>query len=98
MSRPVLAMLVKFKSSLSIEEITNVIRDRIDEFRALEGLEQKYYLRDESTGEVGGLYIWRSEDDFTAYRNSALRATIAQAYQTQGEPSVELFSIVETLR
>lgn len=98
MSRPVLAMLVKFKSALSIEEITEVIHNRINEFRALEGLEQKYYLRDQATGEVGGLYIWRSEEDFTSYRNSALRATIAQAYQTQGEPSIELFDIVETLR
>ncbi len=98
MSNPVLAVLVRFHSALSMEEINEVIHSRIEEFRALEGLEQKYYLRNEATGEVAGLYLWRSEEDFTAYLNSALRASIAEAYQTEGEPRVELFHIQETLR
>jgi heme-degrading monooxygenase HmoA len=98
MSQPALILLVKFKSPLTLEEVTEVVQKRIDEFRALDGLQQKYYLQDTQTGEYGGLYLWESAGAFTEYRNSALRATIAEAYQTEGEPRIEVFNVLEVLR
>lgn len=98
MTSPALVLLVKFKSSLSFDEVQKVVDERIDDFRALMGLQQKYYVQDPATGEVGGLYIWESQDDFLEYRDSELRASIAEAYQTEGEPQIQVLSVFKTLR
>ena len=98
MNQPSLILLVKFKSPLSLEEVTKVIDSRIDEFSALKGLQQKYYLQEPSTQEYAGLYLWESKEDFLAYRDSELRATIAKAYQTEGEPRIEVFNVLKPLR
>lgn len=98
MSQPAIVLLVKFRSSLSLEEVTKVLHDRIDQFRALEGLTQKYYLEDTQTGEYAGLYLWESAAALADFQSSELRKTIAQAYQTQGAPRIEVFRIFEVLR
>lgn len=98
MNKPSLILLVKFKSPLSLEEVEKVVDSRIDEFRALKGLQQKYYLQEPATQEYAGLYLWESGEDFEAFRDSELRATIAKAYQTEGEPRIELFSVIKPLR
>ena len=98
MDQPAIIVLVKFKSALSYEEVVRVIDRRAVQFRALKGLRQKYYLQEPATQEYAGLYLWESTEDFAAYRDSELRATIAQAYQTEGEPRVEVFRVVKSLR
>jgi heme-degrading monooxygenase HmoA len=98
MNQPSLILLVKFKSLLSFEEVIKVVDSRIDEFKALKGLQQKYYLQEPSTQEYAGLYLWESKEDFLAYRDSELRATIAKAYQAEGEPRIEVFNVVKPLR
>ena len=98
MSNPTLMLLVRLKSSLPTEQIEAVVEERAPEFRALEGLQQKYYIHNAQTGEYGGLYLWESEEALTAYRKSELRASIAKAYQAEGEPQVELFQITKILR
>jgi len=98
MNQPSVILLVKFKSPLSLEEITNVLNSRINEFRALKGLQQKYYLQEPATQEYAGLYLWESREDFLAFRDLELRETIAKAYQTDGEPRIEVFSVIKPLR
>ena len=98
MSHASLILLVKFKSALSLEEVSAVIDSRTDEFRELKGLQQKYYLHEPATNEYAGLYLWESSEDFQVYRDSELRATIASAYQTEGEPRIEVFNILKPLR
>lgn len=98
MSKPALVLLVKFKSPLSLDEVLEVVTSRIGEFRALSGLQQKYYLQDAATGEYGGLYLWESPEALSEYRASELRSTIGKAYQTVGEPRVEVFNVFELLR
>ena len=98
MPQPSLILLVKFTSRLSFDEVVRVIDRRADEFRALKGLQQKYYLQDAATREYAGLYLWESREDFLVYRDSKLRAGIAKAYQTEGEPRVEVFNVIKPLR
>jgi heme-degrading monooxygenase HmoA len=98
MKTPSLVLLIKFKSPLSLEEVEKVVETRIGEFRALKGLQQKYYLQEPATGEFAGLYLWKSKEDFLSYRDSELRKTIAAAYQVEGEPRIEVFSVVRPLR
>ena len=98
MSHPSVVLLVKFKSRLAPEKLREVIESRIDQFRALEGLQQKYYLEDSTTGEIAGLYLWKSPQALAEYRESELRATIAEAYQAEGETRVEAYRVLEVLR
>lgn len=98
MNEPTLALLVRFKSSLPFDEVIKVIEKRAPEFRALAGLQQKYYLQDAASGEYAGLYLWESPEALNAYRDSELRASIADAYQAEGEPRVEVYRVIKTLR
>jgi len=98
MSHPALILLVRMKSRLPREELMRIARERAPEFRALEGLEQKYYVHDPATGEFGGLYLWKTSADVAAYRESRLRATIAEAYQGVEEPRVEVLEVLMALR
>ena len=98
MSQPAVVLLVRFKSSLSLDEITEVVNSRIDQFRALDGLTQKYYLHDKQTGEIAGLYFWDSAESLAEYQRSELRSTIAAAYSAVGAPRVEVYDILEVLR
>ena len=98
MSEPDLVLLVRFKSRLTFDEVATIVEERAPEFKALTGLQQKYYLQDVATGECGGLYLWDSADSLAAYRESELQATIAEAYQTEGEPRIEVYRVFKTLR
>lgn len=98
MSEPALIVLVRFRSPLSLDEVMTVARERAHQFRALAGLQQKYYVQDAESGEYGGLYLWESPEGFAEYRESELRASIAAAYEAEGEPRVEVLRVVEPLR
>jgi heme-degrading monooxygenase HmoA len=98
MSQPELVLLVRLRSSLPRDEVVRVMRERMPEFRALEGLQQKYYLEDVTSGEYAGLYLWRSPADLAHYSASELRASIAEAYGGEGEPRVEVYSVMALLR
>ena len=95
---PAMVLLVRFKSNLSFEDVMKVVEERADEFRALSGLKQKYYVQDATTGEYGGLYLWESGQALSEYRESELRSSIAAAYQTVGEPRIDVLNVIKTLR
>jgi heme-degrading monooxygenase HmoA len=98
MSQPALIMLVRFRTKLSLDEVMKVANSRISQYRALTGLQQKYYLEDAETGEVAGLYLWESPEALAEFRESDLRATIASEYQIEGEPRVEVYRVEVQLR
>jgi heme-degrading monooxygenase HmoA len=78
-----------------LNEVRKVAEERAQEFKALEGLYQKYYLQDLTTGEYAGLYLWKSPESLAEFRDSALRASIAAAYQIEGEPRVEVYRVAK---
>ena len=98
MNVPTHAVLVRFTSRLPFEEVLKIAEERAPEFRALGGLQQKYYLQEPVTGEIGGLYLWESAGALADYSQSELRASIAEAYRAEGEPRVEVYRVVMTLR
>jgi len=57
MTQPALVLLVRFRSRLNLEEVMRVAEERASDFRALAGLQQKYYLQDSESGEIAGLYL-----------------------------------------
>jgi hypothetical protein len=98
MPHPAMILLVRLRSSLPRDEVLRIMRERMPEFQAIEGLQQKYYLEDPATGEFGGLYLWRSRDDLLEYRASELRLSIEEAYGADAEPRVEIYSVLAPLR
>jgi len=93
-----IVLLVKFKTSLSPDEMERRYKKRLPEFRKLPGLLQKYYLHDSETDEWGGLYIWDSQESLNAYLASDLRKSIPDAYQIIGSPRIETATVFDTLR
>ena len=91
-------LLVTFESGMEPDDVEAAVRERAEEFRALDGLVQKYYLRDEETDRWGGFYIFDSADSLSAYLDSDLKASIADAYAVEGEPDAETFELVFPLR
>ena len=98
MTQPAMTLLVRFRSALSLDQVIRIVDERAPEFRALAGLQQKYYLQDAESGEYAGLYLWESPEALGEYRDSELRASIAAAYQTEGEPRVEVYRVMKSLR
>ncbi len=98
MPNPTVVLLVRFRSSLSFREIMQVVEDRASQFQALAGLQQKHYLQDPASGEYAGLYLWESPDALAEFQESELRASIAEVYQMDGKPRVEVYRVVKTLR
>ncbi len=98
MNTPGYILLVKFRSPLSLEEARKVIDNRLPEFQALSGLQQKYYTYEPETGDYAGVYLWDSAEALDAFRASELRKTIALAYKTEGQPRVEVLQVIKPLR
>ena len=84
MMQPARVLLVRFKSALPLVEIRQVMNKGIGEFRALDGLMQKYCVRDPATGEMAGLYLWESAEALTEFSKSEMKQTIAAAYRAVG--------------
>ena len=71
---------VKFNSTHSPEELINVCLEDLETFRNVPGLLQKYYLAEELTGAISGLYIFESRSARAAFWTSALARIIPERY------------------
>lgn len=89
---------VQFESALSEQEVLNVAESRLDQFRVLPGLLQKYYVKLNKNNGYGGIYIWDSIDSLKKFRESDLAASIPAAYKVIGQPDIEIFETFEQLR
>ena len=90
--------LVKFKSALSDAEVLKKYDERAPRYRKLPGLIQKYYIKDRQTGEHGAVYLWDSMKSMEEFQNSDLSRSIPEAYKIIGQPKIEVFDLVYTLR
>jgi hypothetical protein len=97
-TRPTIAFLVKFQSALPPDEVQRRYKERMPHFREVPGLVQKYYVRDEATGDWGGLYLFDAAESLEGYLASELRKTIAATYEAQGQPVVRRLAVVDVLR
>ena len=84
---------IRLKSDLSEEELLSTARQRENQFRAIPGLLQKYYVKTQNPGEYGGVYIWDSMESLQAFRASDLAASIPSAYKVIEAPKVEVLNL-----
>jgi hypothetical protein len=96
--QPKVMVLIRFKSSLTPDELERRYKERLPQFRALPGLLQKYYVQGPAADEWGGVYIWDSQESLDRYMESDLRKSIPDVYEIVGTPSVQAIPIIDTLR
>lgn len=88
---------VKFKSSLSREEVLEVARKREAEYRSQPGLIQKFYVAYTEEGVYGGTMIWDSAASLAAFRETKLAQSVPEVFGVIGEPEVEIGEVVVQL-
>jgi hypothetical protein len=53
---------VKFNSTHSPEQLQNICMEDLETFRSVPGLIQKYYISEELTGALSGIYVLKVND------------------------------------
>ncbi|MEO7766150.1 MAG: YdhR family protein [Ferruginibacter sp.] len=71
---------VRFESTYSSKELSQLFQQGLEDFRKVPGLIQKYYVSDENTGIVGGMYLFENKDARAAFWNSKLAKDIPARY------------------
>ncbi len=89
---------VKFKSNKPEDEVMKVAEERAEEYRKMPGLKQKYYYKDNKTGEFGGMYFWESAEFMQQFLQSELFRSLPGALGIIGQPRVEILDVAFTLR
>jgi len=76
-------LLVRVKTDLDPGELERRLIERRPRFREVPGLVQKIYGRDESTGDVCGIYFFANQEALAAFRETELAKTIPAAYEAK---------------
>ena len=74
-------LFVRVKSQLDAKELERRLIERRPHFYEVPGLVQKIYGRDETTGDVCGIYFFVDQASLTAFRETELAQTIPTAYE-----------------
>jgi len=74
-------LFVRIKSDLDPKELERRAIERRPRFKEVPGLVQKFYVKDEATGDVSGIYFFKDQKSLTDYRDSELAKTIPAAYE-----------------
>jgi len=90
-------LYVRLKSNLDDGELERRVNERKPRFLEVPGLLQKIYGRDETTGEICGIYFFESEEALAAFRESDLAKTIPTAYETSSVRK-EVYDVMFPLR
>ncbi|MCK4774581.1 MAG: YdhR family protein [Candidatus Krumholzibacteria bacterium] len=97
-THPGVLLIVRFKTSLSPDELERRYKERLPDYRAIPGLLQKYYIHDPSSDEWGGVYLWDSQASLNKFMESDLRKSIPETYQFVGPPRIETPTVIDVLR
>ena len=71
---------VKFNSSHSLADLQNTCQADLEKFRDVPGPMQKYYLLEEATGAISGVYFFEDKNARAAFWASELAASIPSRY------------------
>ncbi|TCP23772.1 putative monooxygenase ydhR [Scopulibacillus darangshiensis] len=88
---------MRFKSNKSPEELEQLSEEGFSKFRALKGLIEKYYIKNEETGEVGGIYLWENEKDLMEYIEGPIVKSLPERFGLEKPPSLEILDVTYTL-
>jgi hypothetical protein len=90
-------LFVRVKSQLDGKELERRMTERQPWFLDVPGLVQKFYGRDEETGDVCGIYFFETRAALDAFRETELARTIPTAYEAV-EIRPEVYDVLHSLR
>ena len=76
-------VFISFESGLAFDDVDDLFRERAGHYREMDGLLQKFYLHDEESGRVGGIYVFDSEESSDALFESDVNASLEAAYEAR---------------
>jgi hypothetical protein len=71
---------VKFNSIYNAKELNELFHKHLQLFKDMPGLIEKYYLSEDNTNAIGGIYIFESKTARDAFWNSELAKDIPGTY------------------
>jgi hypothetical protein len=89
-------LFVRVKSEVEPAELERRLFERLPRFKAVPGLMQKVYGRDDATGDVCGIYFFERAEALAAFRSSELAKSIASAYEAV-DVQRETYSVLTSL-
>jgi hypothetical protein len=90
-------LFVRVKSTLDEKELERRLLERKPKFLDIPGLAQKIYGKDETTGEMCGIYFFESKEALAKFGKSELAKTIPVAYEAV-EIRREVYDVFYPLR
>lgn len=90
-------LFVRAKSKLDEDELDRRLLERKPKFLEISGLVQKIYGRDETTGDVCGIYFFESKEALVNFADTELAKTIPTAYDVS-EIRREVYDVLYPLR
>ncbi|WP_255198573.1 YdhR family protein [Halorarius litoreus] len=76
-------VFITYESELDVDEVESLFRDRSQKYREMDGLLQKFYLHDEESGRVGGIYVFDSEESADRLSESDIHSSLREAYKVR---------------
>lgn len=89
-------LFVRVKTDLDPQELDRRLVERRPRFYDVPGLVQKIYGRDESSGDVCGIYFFEDQSALSAFRETELAQTIPTAYEAK-EVRPEIYEVLYPL-
>lgn len=88
---------MRFRSRKTAAEQEQLSDASLPLFRSLDGLEQKYYVRDRETGEVGGVYLWTDAARLRDYLDGPIVKAIPHRFDVPGQVRTEILEVAGSL-
>lgn len=88
---------VLFRTNMAVEEALTKVEESKEVFRRVPGLQQKYYIWDPVTGEMGGVYVFDSRESLERFRASGISQKALQSFNPLGPPAIRVFEIATAL-
>ncbi|MFC6733924.1 MULTISPECIES: YdhR family protein [unclassified Haladaptatus] len=76
-------VFITYESELDADEVESLFQDRSQKYREMHGLLQKFYLHDEESGRVGGIYVFDSEASADRLFESDIHSSLREAYKVR---------------
>lgn len=80
MNNATAVLAVKFQSSYAPQELLAICEKGLKDFRSVTGLIQKYYITENETGSISGIYLFSSNATRDAFWASDVARDIPRKY------------------
>ncbi len=84
-------------SNKPMDELDTLSRAGFAKFKALPGLLQKHYILNHATGEVGGVYLFETQEAAETYVAGPIVASVKERFGIDGDVTIEVAEILYSL-